>query len=165
MIPSNPPDARGPSRRAVEYAVALILLALAGLVLWDSYGRGAGWAADGPQSGYFPARVGLILFAAALAALVSARAAPATPLVSWAQLRLAAKVLVPLCIYAAAIEFLGVYVASALFLAGFMALMDRFAPWKTALIALALPALIFWTFEIQFRQPLPKGPLETWLGY
>jgi putative tricarboxylic transport membrane protein len=25
--------------------------------------------------------------------------------------------------------------------------------------------VLFWLFEIQFLVPLPKGPVESWLGY
>ena len=33
------------------------------------------------------------------------------------------------------------------------------------LTALLVPVVCFWVFELQFRVPLPKGPLEAMLGY
>jgi putative tricarboxylic transport membrane protein len=33
------------------------------------------------------------------------------------------------------------------------------------LVAVVMSALIFWLFEMQFKVPLPKGPLEAWFGY
>ncbi len=154
----------GLSRRAVECAVALILMGLSGLVLWDSYGRGAGWQ-DGPESGFFPARVGWLLLFASAFALVSAVRAADSVFVTWGQLRQVSRVLVPLVVYVAAISSLGIYVASALFLALFMMTLGSFRWWAVIVASLAVPLVFFWVFEIQFRVPLPKGPLEVMLGY
>src|SRR6266853_1969779 len=41
------------STRSVDIAVALLLLAFAGLMAFDNWKSGAGWASDGPKSGYF----------------------------------------------------------------------------------------------------------------
>jgi hypothetical protein len=35
----------------------------------------------------------------------------------------------------------------------------------TVLIAIAIPVATFLVFEVWFLVPLPKGPLETQLGY
>src|SRR5215203_1598619 len=43
------PSERGVSRRLVEAVVAFLLMGLSGLVLWDSYGRGAGWEGGQPN--------------------------------------------------------------------------------------------------------------------
>ena len=38
--------------------------------------------------------------------------------------------------------------------------------WVTALpLAVGIPAVVFVLFEIWFLVPLPKGPLEMYLGY
>jgi hypothetical protein len=36
---------------------------------------------------------------------------------------------------------------------------------KCALVGVVSAAVLFWLFEMQFLVPLPKGPLEAWLGY
>jgi hypothetical protein len=59
----------------------------------------------------------------------------------------------------------GIYVASALFMAGFMATLGSFRWWQVLLAAVLTPVITFWVFELQFRVPLPKGPLEAALGY
>ena len=53
----------------MEIAVALALFATGALVLIDSYRLGAGWADDGPQSGYFPFYIGLLLCISSIATL------------------------------------------------------------------------------------------------
>ncbi|WP_232630963.1 tripartite tricarboxylate transporter TctB family protein [Methylobacterium sp. Leaf118] len=165
MTDASPPlPERGLSRRAVEIVVALLLLGLAGLALWDSYGRGAGWD-NGPENGFFPARVAAILAIAAVAALVSALRREDSVFVTYGQLRLVAQVFVPLFLYVLGIAFLGIYVASALFMALFMITLGDFRWWQTALAVALVPLVSFWVFELQFRVPLPKGPLEAFLGY
>jgi hypothetical protein len=155
---------RGLSRRVAEIAVALLLIAISALVLWDSYGRGAGWDA-GPENGFFPARVGWLLLFASLFVLVSAVRAPEGVFVTWHQLRQIARVFVPLLLFVFGIAYLGIYLSSALFMAGFMMTLGRFRWWAIALAVVLVPLVTFWVFEVQFRVPLPKGPLEAQLGY
>ena len=84
---------------------------------------------------------------------------------SWVRFRLVLMVLVPTIVYVLATQFVGIYVASAVFIAAFMRVMDKRAWWKVALISLGTSVALFWLFEIQFMVPLPKGPLEALLGY
>lgn len=155
---------RGISRRLVETIVSLALMGIAALALWDSYGRGAGWD-NGPENGFFPARVAWILAIAALATLWSAFRREESVFVTYEQLRLVAQVFVPLFLYVLAIAFIGIYLASALFMALFMVMLGSFRWWQTLLAVVLTPLIIFWVFELQFRVPLPKGPIETMLGY
>jgi putative tricarboxylic transport membrane protein len=155
---------RGPSRRAVEVVASLVLIGLAAAVLYDSYGRGAGWD-GGPQSGFFPARVGWLFLAGSAFLLVQAVREPAEVLVTWAQLAMVARVFVPLAGFVALIEPLGIYVASALFTLAFMPLVGG-ARWLSVVLTSTLvPLAAFWVFEKQFLVPLPKGPLEAAFGY
>ncbi|KAB1075479.1 tripartite tricarboxylate transporter TctB family protein [Methylobacterium planeticum] len=165
MADASPPiSERGVSRRLVETLVSLALMGVAGLALWDSYGRGAGWD-NGPENGFFPARVAWILVIAAIATLVSAFRREESVFVTFGQLRLVAQVFLPLFLYVLAIAFVGIYVASALFMALFMVMLGSFRWWQTLLAVVLTPLIIFWVFELQFRVPLPKGPIETLLGY
>lgn len=152
--------------RTAEIAVALLIAAGAVVVMVSNYQIGAGWAPDGPQAGYFPLRIGAIIFVACLAVLWQAwRTASDATFVTWAQLRQVAVILVPLTIYIALIKFLGIYVASAIFIAGFMRVIGKFAWWRAVLTGVAINAALFWIFEMQFRVPLPKGPLEAAFGF
>ena len=64
-MPDNDPaeddSQRGVSTKAVEMVVAAAILVLGLVVMADSRRVGAGWADDGPQAGYFPFYIGLIL--------------------------------------------------------------------------------------------------------
>ncbi|NSX14362.1 tripartite tricarboxylate transporter TctB family protein [Cupriavidus taiwanensis] len=156
----------GISVKAVELAVALCLLAGALVVIWSNYSIGAGWAPDGPEAGYFPMRVGIIILVCSVLVGVQALRADGTAVfATWQQLRQVGVILVPLTVYVGLIGLLGIYVASAAFVAGFMVWVGKSAWWKAVLIGVGINALLFWIFEIQFRVPLPKGPLEAALGY
>lgn len=155
----------GLSRRPVERAVAALLIVLGLVVLFDSYGRGAGWD-NGPQNGFFPARVGwLFLAASAFILFQSFRSPPEGTFVTYAQLGQVARVFGPLVLFVALIGPLGLYVAAAIFIVVFMGVVATSRWWAILLTAVLFPLLAFWVFELQFRVPLPKGPLENWLGY
>jgi hypothetical protein len=64
----SPPVA---STRTVECVVYLLLTGLALLLAFDNWRTGMGWEADGPQAGYFPFYLSLILAAASIFGLVS----------------------------------------------------------------------------------------------
>lgn len=155
---------RGLSRRPVEIATAIMLIALAGVVLYDSYGRGAGWD-GGPQNGFFPARVGWIFLAASLFILFQSFRSENTVFVTWEQLKQVTRVLGPLVLFVVLIQPLGLYLASSIFILVFMGVVGTSRWWSIALTAVLVPVICFWVFELQFRVPLPKGPLEAALGY
>ncbi|OYZ89383.1 MAG: small permease of tripartite tricarboxylate transporter [Rhizobiales bacterium 17-65-6] len=154
----------GLSRRAAECCVAALLSMVAVAVLWDSYQRGAGWS-SGPQSGFFPARMAWILLAASAAVFIQGLRAESRVVVTWAQLKQVFSVFLPLTVYVFAIGYLGIYVASALFLAGFMIAFGSFRWWAVLAASVLIPIVTFWVFEMQFEVPLPKGPLEAMLGF
>lgn len=154
---------------SVEIGVALLFLAVGGVAMWDSLRIGAGWAADGPRSGYFPFWVGLLLIAASLANLargvhgLKARGGPV--FLTREEARPVLSVLLPAVAYVAAIPALGFYVASVLLVGWFMMVLGGFS-WRVAVpAALGVAVVVFVTFETWFLVALPKGPVETWLGY
>lgn len=154
------------SVRAAEISAALLIAAGAVVVMVSNYRIGAGWAPDGPEAGYFPLRIGAIIFVSCLAVLWQARRLDASQVfVTWAQLRQVAVIVVPLTAYVGLISVLGIYVASTIFIAGFMVAIGKFAWWKSTLMGAAIDLVLFWVFELQFRVPLPKGPLEAAFGF
>jgi putative tricarboxylic transport membrane protein len=155
------------SRRTMEIAVTLIFLLFGFVVCWDSWRIGARWGSDGPQAGYFPFYIGLIINFCSLITLVQAlRIKPADnePFVLRGQLKMVVLVMVPTVIYVALINWLGIYVASTVYIALFMWWLGKYSWVKYVPVSLGVSIAFFLMFEIWFKVPLPKGPLESALG-
>jgi hypothetical protein len=171
----------GISTRAMEVGVALVLLAASALVVFDSYRLGAKWGDDGPQSGYFPFYIGILLGLSSLGTLAhvafaewrraqqyrGAVAQRASQFVAWGALKLVLSVLVPAFVYVLGVQLIGIYVASALYITLFMRWLGHYRWLKSALIGVLVSASIFVLFEIWFKVPLFKGAFDAlaWLGY
>ena len=152
--------------RAAEVVVAAGFFALGAIVIFDSLRLGIGWKEDGPQAGYFPFYIGAIICVSALVNLVAALAAAkmkASVFVEVGQLKLVLSVLLPTAVYVGLIGWIGIYVASVLFIALFMRWLGKYTWWKVAAVSIGNSVVFFLIFEIWFKIPLPKGPLETFL--
>jgi putative tricarboxylic transport membrane protein len=156
------------SSRSVDIAVSLVLLALAGLLAFDNWRTGNSWDSTGPQAGYFPFYLSVILGLACLYGLVkefAARRQPSERFVTREQLWRVLQVFFPTLAFCLLTQWLGLYVASFLLVAGFMVWVGRIAWWKSLVTALVFSALMFVTFEIAFDVIMPKGPLEALFGH
>jgi putative tricarboxylic transport membrane protein len=153
------------STRWPEVIVAGVLLVVALLVITDSLRSGIGWGDDGPRSGYFPFRIGLLLAGASVAILIGQwRARTLTAFAERAQLSMVVQVFVPIVVYVALIAVLGIYVASLILIAYFMRRHGKYGWPLTAAVAVGVPLVFFGVFERWFLVPLIKGPLEALLG-
>ena len=153
--------------RAVEVVVYLLLVALALLLGFDNWRSGMGWAKDGPQTGYLPFYLCVILAGASLYGLGVAfvkRGDAAKTFVTRDQLRRVMQVFVPTFLFCLLTQWLGLYIASFLLVAGFMRIIGRIALWKSLLTSVLFAAIMFVTFEVAFDVIMPKGPIEAFFG-
>lgn len=158
-------SAGGPSHRTVEIWVALAILAFAALVMYGSVQAGIGWGAEGPKAGFFPFYVGLALVLSSAVNVWNAyRESEAGLFAEWSQLRQVMAVVIPSAIYVAAIPLIGLYVSSIVLIAFFMRWLGKYNWLLIAAVAIGMPAITYIVFEKWFLVPLPKGPLEEWLG-
>jgi putative tricarboxylic transport membrane protein len=156
------------STRAAEVAVYIVLIVLALLLGFDNWRTGMGWASDGPQAGYFPFYLSVILAGASLFGLATiflSRSAASDSFVTRDQLRRVMQVFVPTFLFCLFTQWLGLYVASFILIAGFMWKIGRIAAWKSVLTSFVFTMVMFTTFEIAFDVIMPKGPLEALFGY
>lgn len=164
---SNTQDDERPAAtvKTMEIVVAAIIVAGGILVIVDSLRLGNRWASDGPQAGYFPFYIGVMLCIAGIFNLISAlRDLFSRSFVTRGQGKQVLLVLIPLVFYVGLIEFLGIYVASSLYIAVFMVWLGKYRWLKTAIVSLGVSLAFFLMFEVWFKVPLLKGPLETALG-
>ena len=152
--------------RAADLTTAVVLFLLGAVVLVDAIRLGIGWGTDGPKSGFFPFWLAVVMMTACVAIAAQAvwRGADA-PFVTREQFVPVLKVLGPATALVAATEVVGLYVASALYIGFYMRWIGRHGWLAVVAIATGIPLVTFIVFERWFLVPMPKGPLETWLGY
>jgi len=165
-----PEEASLVSNRVLEIVVALALLAVSAIIIFDSIRLGFRWVeGEGPAAGYFPFYIATVLAIASLAILLKAVFGKSDELklsfVSRPAFGRVLTVLVPAIGYVAAIQFIGLYVASALFICFFMIAIGRESVTRSICVGIAVPLFFFVMFERWFLVPLPKGPLEAMFGF
>jgi putative tricarboxylic transport membrane protein len=156
----------GPSHRVVEIGVALFIALLAVIGIIGALNVGIGWGAEGPKAGFFPFYISLIVLLSCAVNLVNAlrEFTGGELFAEWGQIRQVLSVVIPTAAYVFAVPLLGMYVSSALLIAVFMRWIGRYSWTMVAAIAIGVPVFTFTLFEFWFLVPLPKGPLEDWLG-
>jgi hypothetical protein len=154
----------------VEAVVAGLVL-IAGLVfIFGSRKLGSGWTSDGPGAGYFPFYIGLITAISGLGVLYQAllgKNRNTEIFVDGEQFKRVMSVLIPAAVYVLAIQVIGIYVASAIYIALFMVILGKYSWVRSVILALAVAILFFCLFEVWFKVPLFKGMYDplSFLGY
>ena len=159
---------RGISTHSVEIVVALLVFALGLTILIGSWNLGSKWTSDGPGPGYFPFYISLIMcISGAGIAIQALRKRPEGIFADRQQLKQVLIVLLPAALYVLAVQLIGLYIASAIYIALFMTLLGKYSPIKSTLAAVVIMVLFFLLFEVWFKIPLYKGVLNPlgFLGY
>ena len=158
------------SVRLWEIIVAGLFLVFGAIVVWDSRRLGSQWGSDGPQAGYFPFYIGVLICVSSAINMFSAVAKGSRDaFVEWGQLRLILIVMVPTLVYVALMDnpwySLGMYVPSIVFIAFFMRFLGKYGWAKIVAVSVGTVVAFFVMFEIWFKVPLPKGPIEAAFGF
>ena len=162
---TNSSENAGPTHKAVEVGIALLIALFGAIVIIGSLKAGINWGAEGPRAGFVPFYVGICIVAASAVNLWNAlRERNDRLFAEWGQLRQVMSVVVPTAIYVGSMPFLGLYVASIIFIGWFMRRLGKYR-WLTVIaVAFGMPIVTYVIFERWFLVPLPKGPIEEWLG-
>lgn len=159
------------SVKVVDAVTAIAIFLIGALVIWDSWRLGAKWGSDGPEAGYFPFYIGLILCVSSVVNFVAAiREKSGESFVSASSMKMILSVMIPTIVYVGLIggvgpiPALGIYVASTIFITLFMKWLGKYAWPITIAVSVGVPVVFFLLFEIWFKVPLPKGPLEAAFG-
>ncbi len=158
--------------RTAELGVAILVFAFGALFMYGSYVLGIGWGAEGPQAGYFPFYVDLIICVSAVVVFFQVLRAPRggkleEAFVERAQLKRVLQVLIPAALFVLGIQLIGIYVSGIIYIAGFMRFIGKFPWWRSILTAVVTMVVFFVVFEAWFLVPLYKGmwDLTSWTGY
>jgi hypothetical protein len=147
-----------------------VLFIVGAVVVVEARRLGAGWTSDGPGAGYFPFYIGLILCISCLGILYQStlsKAKDTDAFVDGVQLKRVASVFIPAVVYVFCMIFLGIYVASAIYITLFRIVLGKYPPLKSVILGVVVIAFFFVMFEVWFKVPLYKGTLEPlrFLGY
>lgn len=157
------------STRVMDIATALFFIALGSLVIFDSLRLGNSWGDMGPESGYFPFYIGvLMIFGAVLIAIAAVasgnKAVGDSSFVTRSKFKSVLKVYIPTILFIGLMGFIGIYTAAALYIIGFMMVNGGYSLIRALPFGVLVPIIIFVMFEIWFLVPLPKGPIEAAFG-
>ena len=110
--------------------------------------------------------VGLLMCVVTLVNLFKAlRYRHITTFVTKGKLALVLAIFLPCLVYLGVMQWLGLYVASAIFIAVFMRWQGKFSIFKSLATGVGVSLALFLMFEIWFKVPLIKGPLEAAFGF
>lgn len=152
----------------VDMIVAALIFVLGALVVVESYQLGSRWGADGPDAGYFPFYIGLLICASSGVVFVQSLLRlkhDAKTFVEWGQFKQVLVILLPAAAYVLGIQLIGIYVPSAVFIGAFMRFAGRYSWLRSVAVGGGVSVIAFLLFEVWFKIPLPKGPVENLIGF
>ena len=168
MHDNEPEGPRLVSNQTMEIVTAILFLTASAIVITDALRLGISWNFDGPAAGYFPFYIAVVMGISSLINMFQAFAnkeAGNETFVTRTAFGKVLLVLIPLSIFVFAIGYIGIYVASAIYITVFMWWFGGYAIWKAVPVGFGISFMLFMLFEVWYLTPLPKGPLEAALGY
>lgn len=157
------------SRRSMELITASAITIFAGGIISGSLQLNVGWSELGPQSGYLPLRLGILLcITGALLFLQTALTRePDAGHHSFAtdeQLKRSWSIFAPTLVLVLVMPWVGFYFPSGAYLV-YMARTHGQFTWSRAMtISFGFIVGLYVLFDFCFGVPLAKGPIEAWLG-
>jgi len=148
------------THRAVELGAVICLLLLGVVLLSEAIDLGPGWGESGPQPGFFPFVLTIALILGTLGVLYANvyREPNLLPFFEASQevtdlLRVGVPILAAIIL----VRWLGIYVASGLYLAFFMAWYGRFRWYQALAGGVVLPVIMWLTLREGFNIPMPMS--------
>jgi len=156
------------SVRAMDIITSLLFLAVGLTVMVGSLNLGASWGADGPEAGYFPFYISLIIMLSSVVTLYQAaivnKHKKTESFVEREPFKQVMAVLLPAIVFVLGVQLIGIYVSSAIYIAIFMVWLGKYPIWKAVAVSIGVSAALYLMFEFWFQVPLPHGswfnPLE-----
>ncbi len=148
--------------RKADIIVALGLMVIGLLVIWDSVKLGFGWGISGPEAGFFPFYMGVgtvicTFFIVLKAIKIYKKEGPGKPLVEEGGMTQILWVLVPAIGMVLLTELIGLHLATVLYLAFYMGWVGKMHWGKVAVLSIVVPLCIYILFDRVFLIPLPEG--------
>ncbi len=155
------------SRYTAEIGTATLTAGLGLAAVIGALEFGIGWGDAGPESGAFPFYMGLLVVVASVGTLIQAtlgRHGLQSVLLHREGAKRVASFFMPMLAFVVAARLLGLYVATALYLAFVMRVQGKYHLVTSIVSGIAAAVMFYLVFEVTFQVPLLKGPLEAALG-
>ncbi len=155
------------SRFSAEIATATVTAGLGLIAVVGALEFGIGWGDAGPESGAFPFYMGLLIIGASVGTLIqSVKSRQDLQEVFLDRVRAGrvASFLGPIVVFVIISMFLGLYVATALYLTYVMWRQGGYRLIVSAVSGVVAAIIFYLILEYAFQVPLMKGPLESALG-
>jgi hypothetical protein len=153
------------SVRVMDIITSLLFLAVGLVVMVGSIKLGASWGSDGPEAGYFPFYISLIILLSSSVTLyqsvvVDSKKETET-FVDKESFKQVMAVLLPAIVFVLGVQLIGIYVSSVIYIAVFMVWLGKYPLWKAAAVSVGVSVALYLMFEYWFQVPLPHG---TWIN-
>lgn len=156
--------------RKADTICALVILAIGLVAVLDARRYGIfGWGAAGPEPGLYPFLLGAAVIVGSLAILGQAylrshRDEPDEAFIPPGALKPILCVAIPAALMLFLTEFIGLYLASGLYLAVYMRWIGKYRWITVAVYSILIPLSGYILFDKVFLIPVPEGSLTSRLG-
>jgi hypothetical protein len=156
------------SVRAMDIITSLLFITVGLVVMTGSLKLGASWGSDGPEAGYFPFYISLIILLSSSITLYQSaivnKKKKTESFVNKEAFKQVMAVLLPAIVFVLGVQLIGIYVSAVVYIAVFMIWLGKYPAWKAIGVAVGVSASLYLMFEYWFQVPLPHGswfnPLE-----
>ncbi|MBU3593568.1 tripartite tricarboxylate transporter TctB family protein [Polynucleobacter sp. 71A-WALBACH] len=156
------------SVRMMDIITALLFIVVGLVVMIGSLKLGASWGSDGPEAGYFPFYISLIILLSSTITLYQAaivnKKKKTESFVDKESFKQVMAVLLPAIVFVLGVQLIGIYVSAVIYIAIFMVWLGKYPAWKAIVVSVGVSASLYLMFEYWFQVPLPHGswinPLE-----
>ena len=151
------------SVRTMDIVTAALFILFGMVVMYGSINLGNGWSSDGPEAGYFPFYISVIMTVASgftlYKALIVDRNEERESFVARGPFKQVLSVLLPAAVFVLGMQLIGIYVAALIYIAVFMCWLGKYPLWKALAVSVGVSVALFLMFEVWFQVPLPHGSL------
>ncbi len=154
------------SRKAMEIVTALLAMAFGAMIMIGAMEHNRGWGDRGPEPGYFPFWIGLIVIAGSVGVIAQAvfKRSNGEVFLNRGQLKRLAAFSLPMVAFVALSTQVGFYAATMAYLLFVMIVQGGYRIATALAVSVGTTLTFFLLFEIWLRVPLLKGPFEAFVG-
>ena len=155
------------SRFGLQLGAALGTLLFGAVIVLGAVEYEIGWDERGPEPGYFPFWMGLLIIVGSIGTLVETilrRGQNTGAAVTWAQAGRVVSFVWPILGFLVVTSFLGLYASMIVYLLAVMMIHGGYRFPASLAVSVGSALVFYLLFEKWLKVPLMKGPIEAWLG-